>query len=208
MREGLFSTLVAIRGPLAGVRFLDLYAGSGAVGLEALSRGAAHVLLVERDRRAVATIAANIKILELDGASTRASDVGRLVTEAPDRAYDIVFADPPYDLTPSRLNETLRGLRDNRWLAHDADVVVERATRDGPVTWPDGYEADRRRAYGEGTLWYARVPQAPRVAPADPAVRADAASVGPTSRGVASDQLDATDVADNGSADDAGGDQS
>lgn len=156
IREGLFSTLTALRGSLAGVRFLDLYAGSGAVGLEALSRGAVHALLVERDRRAAATIEANAKIVALPGAEVRTVAVERLLAVGPDQPYGIVFADPPYELTGSGLDDILRGLRDHDWLTPDALVVVERASRDGPVGWPDGYEPERSRGYGEGMLWYAR----------------------------------------------------
>lgn len=156
MREGLFSTLTAMHGPLTDARFLDLYAGSGAVGLEALSRGAIHVLLVESDRRAAATITANAAAVDLPGAQVRTVPVERLVTVGPDQPYDVVFADPPYDLGVSRLDDILLGLRDHGWLAAEALVVVERATRGGPVRWPDGYEPDRSRSYGEGTLWYAR----------------------------------------------------
>lgn len=154
-REGLFSTIVALRGPLVGVRFLDLFAGSGAVGLEALSRGAGHVLLVERDRLAAATINANAAAVGLPGAEVRMVAVERLVTSGPDQPYDVVFADPPYDLAASRLDDILLGLHDHGWLTPDALVVVERATRGGPVAWPRGYEPDRSRSYGDGTLWYA-----------------------------------------------------
>lgn len=155
MREGLFSTVAALRGPLVGARFLDLFAGSGAVGLEALSRGAAHVLLVERDRRAAATIAANISVLRIGGARVRTMAVERLVAEAPDAPYDVVFLDPPYDFVSDRLSDILLALRVNGWLEHGGLAVVERASRDGPPDWPGSYLADRSRAYGEGTLWYA-----------------------------------------------------
>ena len=138
-----------------GARFLDLYAGSGAVGLEALSRGAAHVLLVENERRAAATITANIKAVGLRGASVRVINVDRLLSEPSTEPYDVVFADPPYDLPAHRLDGILRMLRDNGWLAPDGVVAVERATRDTPLAWPEPYAPDRSRAYGEGTLWYA-----------------------------------------------------
>lgn len=155
MREGLFSTLTAMHGPLAGARFLDLFAGSGAVGLEALSRGASHVLLVEHDRRAAATITANATAVGLPGAQVRTVAVERLITTRPDQPYDVVFADPPYDLAANRLDDILLGLHEHCWLAPHAHVVVEWATRDGPVAWPKGYAPDRSRRYGEGTLWYA-----------------------------------------------------
>lgn len=161
MREGLFSSLAAAYGSLEDTRFLDLFAGSGAVGLEALSRGASHVLLVEQDRRAGATIAANITAVGLAGARVRVAGVGAVVATAADEPYDVVFADPPYDLSSQRLADLLRALRENGWLAADGMAVVERATRDRAFEWPAGYGADRTRAYGEGTLWYARAVEDP-----------------------------------------------
>lgn len=160
-REGLFSTLAAMHGPLRGARFLDLFAGSGAVGLEALSRGAAHALLVERDRRAAATIAANIAAVSIGGARARTMSVERLVAASADEPYDVVFLDPPYDFASARLGAILLGLRANGWLRPGALAVVERASRDGALDWPEGYGADRSRPYGEGTLWYARVGPGP-----------------------------------------------
>jgi 16S rRNA (guanine966-N2)-methyltransferase len=153
-REGLFGTVVALLGPLHGLRALDLFAGSGAVGLEALSRGAGHALLVEAHPRAVKVIRTNIRTLDLPGAEVAADKVERVLAGNPDEPYDLVFADPPYalpDVTPM-----LAALRDHGWLAPDALVAVERETRGAPVAWPDGYVEDRARRYGEGTLWYGR----------------------------------------------------
>jgi 16S rRNA (guanine966-N2)-methyltransferase len=155
-REALFSTLEAIRGPLVGARVLDLYAGSGAVGLEALSRGAAAALLVEADTRAVRVIEANIAALGLTGADVVADRVQRFVTRAPDgAAYDICFADPPYAEDTGRLVGVLCALADG-FLSDDAVVVIERATRDPEWLWPRGFSPVRSRRYGEATLWYGR----------------------------------------------------
>jgi 16S rRNA (guanine966-N2)-methyltransferase len=154
-REGLFSTLGSLLGAWAGRRMLDLYAGSGAVGLEALSRGAAHVLLVESDARAAATVAANIATLGLPGAEVRRGRVERMVADGlPGPAYDVVFADPPYDLGDGALAAVLTGLRSA--LADGAVVAVERATRGGEWVWPAGFEPLRSRRYGEATFWYGR----------------------------------------------------
>lgn len=160
VREALFSALQASIG-LDGARFLDLYAGSGAVGLEALSRGAGHVLLVESDARAARVIRENI-------ATLRAAPAARLVTgrvaqvlaaAPPDgQPYDIVFADPPYAVPDEQITTMLAALADGGWLAAGALVVIERATRDGPVTWVDPITAERSRRYGETTLWYGRRP--------------------------------------------------
>jgi 16S rRNA (guanine966-N2)-methyltransferase len=155
-REGLFATLASIAGPLTGKRFLDLYAGSGAVGLEALSRGAAHALLVESDPRAAATARANARLLAL-GADVRTALVERLAAgPPPGPAYDIAFLDPPYDLPADAVRAVLRGLVTHGWLTGGAVAVVERSSRAGDFQWPDGLCPERVRRYGEGTLWYGR----------------------------------------------------
>jgi 16S rRNA (guanine966-N2)-methyltransferase len=156
-REGLFSTLLALRGDLAGARILDLYAGSGAVGLEALSRGAAHVLLVEAAPRAADVARSNAATLGLPGAQVVTGRVERVLAASPPGApYDVVFLDPPYDIPSAELAAALRALTTGGWLASGALVVVERASRDGPPEWPEGLTALRGRRYGEGSLWYGR----------------------------------------------------
>ncbi len=150
-REALFSTLESLRGPLHGIRVLDLYAGTGAVGLEALSRGAAQVTLVESDRRALDVLRSNVEAVGLPGAVVRDEAVERVLAQVPHEAYDVVFADPPYaDPVDGILTAVLR------WLAPGAVLVVERASRDAPLSWPTGILAVKDRRYGEGTLWYGR----------------------------------------------------
>jgi 16S rRNA (guanine966-N2)-methyltransferase len=165
-------------GSLDGARVLDLYAGSGAVGLEALSRGAEHVLLVEHGARAARVIRENIEAIGLPGAVLTADRVERVLArgpaparaqdapagaqDAPDEAqddteggsYDVVFADPPYALADAAVSQVLSLLAGQGWLAPGALVIVERATRSGPVSWPDGFVPDRTRRYGEATFWY------------------------------------------------------
>jgi 16S rRNA (guanine966-N2)-methyltransferase len=154
-REAMFSTLEALRGTLAGARLLDLYAGSGAVGLEALSRGAAQVLLVEADGAAARVVRANVKTVGLPGAEVRADRAERVVAgPAPADPFDLVFLDPPYAVTDAEVRETLITLRAGGWITDDALVTVERSTRGGEFDWPGGFEALRSRRYGEGTLWY------------------------------------------------------
>jgi 16S rRNA (guanine966-N2)-methyltransferase len=162
-REGLFSTVASIVGPLTGTRVLDLYAGSGAVGLEALSRGAEHVLLVESGARASAVIRQNIEALGLPGATLIADRVERVLAHEPpgDERYDVAFADPPYAMADAEISRVLSLLADEGWLARDALVIVERATRSGPVRWPDGFVPDRARKYGEATFWYGLAPKSP-----------------------------------------------
>jgi len=159
-REGLFATVSSIVGPLAGARVLDLYAGSGAVGLEALSRGAEHVLLVEHGARAARVIRQNIEAIGLPGAAVIADRVERVLARGPgEHRYDVVFADPPYALADAEVARVLALLADHGWLAPGALVIVERATRSGSLGWPDGFVADRARRYGEATFWYGLVPK-------------------------------------------------
>jgi 16S rRNA (guanine966-N2)-methyltransferase len=155
-REGLFSTVQAIRGPLDGTRVLDLYAGSGAVGLEALSRGASDVLLVESDPGAVRVIRRNIEAVRLPGARLLADRVERVLARGPGAGppRDVVFADPPYAAPAEEVQRMLAALHGSGWLAPGALVVVERGTRSGPLAWPAGYTPERSRGYGEATLWY------------------------------------------------------
>ena len=177
-REGLFATVASLVGSLAGTSVLDLYAGSGAVGLEALSRGAEHVLLVEHGARAARVIRENIEAIGLPGAVLTADRVERVLArgpaparaqdapagaqDAPDEAqddteggrYDVVFADPPYALADAAVSQVLSLLAGQGWLAPGALVIVERATRSGPVSWPDGFVPDKARRYGEATFWY------------------------------------------------------
>lgn len=151
-REGLFSSL---GGELTGRSFLDLYAGSGAVGLEAASRGAAPVVLVEKSPVAARVVTANVQALGLPGVEVRRADAARLVASPSEASYDVVFLDPPY---AEPVAAVLAALVDNGWLAPGAVVVVERATRSGELSWPPGVRADRSRRYGDSTLWYGRRP--------------------------------------------------
>ncbi|MFI7418970.1 16S rRNA (guanine(966)-N(2))-methyltransferase RsmD [Nonomuraea sp. NPDC049684] len=154
-REGIFLTLDSLYG-LREARVLDLYAGSGAVGLESLSRGAAHALLVESDAKAVRTIRANIQSLGLDGAELVADKVERVLARPPEEPYDIVFADPPYALGDGEVTRVLELLRDNGWLMDEGLVAFERETRGKSLMWPEGYVEERVRRYGEASVWYGR----------------------------------------------------
>ena len=156
VREALFSSVTSALGELAGTWVLDLYAGSGALGLEALSRGAAHALLVESDARAVSTLRANAETLGLTGAEVRADRVERVVAGVPAQAYDLVLADPPYRLADATVDGVIATLVANGWLRPGALLVLERASRGPGPTWPAGVAAEISRRYGEATLWYGR----------------------------------------------------
>ena len=154
-REGLFASLLSELGTFDGRRVLDLYAGSGAIGLEALSRGAGQALLVESDARAAAVIKANVATVGLPGATVAVDRVERLLARPPvsARGYDVVLADPPYALDQAAVTRVLTLLQAG-WLADRALVVIERATRSGPLDWPPGYLPSKSRRYGEATFWY------------------------------------------------------
>jgi 16S rRNA (guanine966-N2)-methyltransferase len=151
VREALFSSVESALGTLQGLRVLDLYAGSGAVGLEAWSRGAAEVTLVEQDRRTAGIITANVRTLGCTGVQVVTSSVARHLEGRPDGPFDFVFLDPPYSLPTEKVVADLAAL-ERGWLTADALVVVERAARDRGLTWPAGFEPGRVRRYGETSL--------------------------------------------------------
>jgi len=161
-REGLFSALESEFGGMSGLSVLDLFAGSGALGLEALSRGAEKVLLVEADRRVTRLIAQNVATVGLPGARVVADRVERAVAgELPKEApFDLVLLDPPYAVPDAEVVTILTALADGGWLAPDAVAVLERSARDADFPWPAGYEATRTKTYGEARMnfavWYVR----------------------------------------------------
>ncbi|MEI8057196.1 MAG: 16S rRNA (guanine(966)-N(2))-methyltransferase RsmD [Actinomycetes bacterium] len=164
VREAMFSTWESRLTGLSGLRVADLFAGSGAVGLEALSRGAELAILVESDRRAAAVIATNIDAVGLPGAVLVVSDVVRLVGAPPPAQVggplDLVFLDPPYELADDVVESVLTGLVEHGWLVDGARVVVERSRRGSGFRWPDDFEPARDRQYGDTmirtALWYRR----------------------------------------------------
>jgi 16S rRNA (guanine966-N2)-methyltransferase len=128
---------------------LDVCAGSGALGLEALSRGAAHALLVESDRRAAGVLRGNVTALGLPGAEIAVVDAGALLRGPARRTYDIVLVDPPYDVPAEAVAGWLADAATNGWLADDVVVVVERTARDGAFPWPAPLHGVRERRYGD-----------------------------------------------------------
>ena len=164
VREALFSAIESRLGALGGLRVVDLYAGSGAVGLEALSRGAAHVLLVERNRKALEVVRANVAAVGLPHVEVLAADVGSVTSLAPPPAavapYDVAFLDPPYSEPDEVVERVLVGLAGHGWLEAGSLVLVERARRGSGFAWPAGYDALRDRDYGDTrvrtALWYGR----------------------------------------------------
>jgi 16S rRNA (guanine966-N2)-methyltransferase len=154
-REALFSSVDALL-DLDGARVLDLFAGTGAVGLEALSRGAVEAVLVESDRTAADLLRRNAATVALPGARIVRRPVAAFLATEPGPPFDLVFADPPYALDDTVVAELLATLVDGGWLADQAVVVVERSARGAGPAWPDGVTPLRDRRYGGGVLWYGR----------------------------------------------------
>jgi 16S rRNA (guanine966-N2)-methyltransferase len=154
VREALFSALAADPG-LDGSAVLDLCAGSGALGLEALSRGAAHVLFVESDRRAAGVLRSNVAALGLPGAVVRAATAAVVLGAPADRAYDVVLVDPPYATPDAEVAGWLAVAQSHGWLGADSGVVVERGRGDA-FPWPAPLAAVRERRYGDTVLHTAR----------------------------------------------------
>ncbi len=159
VREALFSAVESWCGSLQGLRFLDLYAGSGAVGLEAWSRGAGVVTLVEQNRRTAALISANAKLIGFSKAHVVGASVAATLLRPPSAPYDVVFLDPPYPTPADEVDDNLKHLG-AEWLVPGAMVVVERSSRTRPPVFPDGFTDGRERKYGETTLWYGHAARA------------------------------------------------
>jgi 16S rRNA (guanine966-N2)-methyltransferase len=173
VREALFSAIAAWAGraaepvedSLAGLAFCDLYAGSGAVGLEAASRGATRVLLVERDPRIAQLGRRNAETLGL-AVDIVVSPVEQVLRKTPHHPFDIVFADPPYELDTPTVNSQIQQLVDNDWVDHGSLIAVERSRRTLQLIWPDSAVKRWSRAYGETILSFGSLePGSSRPAP-------------------------------------------
>ncbi len=149
VREAVFN-MVEARADLAGSHVLDLYAGSGALGLEALSRGARGAVLVDSARRAVNAIAANIRTCDVaDQASVVSRPVATYLAGTPSSTFDVVFLDPPYDIDNAAVTSALASLTDGAWLAPESIVIVERGIRSPDTVWPDGLAVQVEKRYGD-----------------------------------------------------------
>ncbi len=151
VRESLFNILQARR-ELSGLAVLDLYAGSGALGLEALSRGAASAVFVESDQRAASVIARNIEAVGLPGATLRRDTVESVAAGGAPSPVDLVLADPPYDVGAEELGAVLAALGDRGWVRSGTVAVIERPAGGAPLTWPPGWSSWPPRVYGDTRL--------------------------------------------------------
>lgn len=157
-REALFSTLTSEFGDFEGLHVLDLYAGTGAIALEALSRGAAVVHCVENNDHAVAAINKNldaIKSSQFEGTfHLYAMSVHRFLQDSAPIKYHFIYIDPPYDVSDIDVTEALIQLRDGGYLHESALIAVERNSRVKELLWPEGYEALREKNYGQAVIFY------------------------------------------------------
>jgi 16S rRNA (guanine966-N2)-methyltransferase len=151
VRESLFNVLAA-RLEFGGLAVLDLYAGSGALGLEALSRGALTAMFVESDHRAAVTLAANVKSLGFPGATVRRAPVATVLAAPAPAPVDLVFADPPYEIGNADVEAVLGLLTENGWATTGTIAVIERAAAGPGLTWPAGWTPLPQRRYGDTRL--------------------------------------------------------
>jgi 16S rRNA (guanine966-N2)-methyltransferase len=167
VREALFGRL-SHQDVLGGARVLDLFAGSGALGLEAVSRGARSATFVESHRPTLEVLRRNVSGLIGPSAEVACSVVGEPVARAllrgADEPYDVVLADPPYAMPEEELADVLALLPLHHWLAVEAVVVVERSSRSPEPRWPAGMGPVDERRYGETRVWWARTTSDPTVA--------------------------------------------
>jgi 16S rRNA (guanine(966)-N(2))-methyltransferase RsmD len=149
--------VLAARRRLEGVAVLDLYAGSGALGLEALSRGAARATFVECSPRAAAVIDRNIESLEFTGATVLVRPVAAVLAGGVGDPVDLVLADPPYDMPVHDVNAMLAALQAGGWTTDNTVVAVERRASSPALTWPHGWNIWPQRRYGDTRLEIAEV---------------------------------------------------
>jgi 16S rRNA (guanine966-N2)-methyltransferase len=157
-REALFSTLTSEFGDFEGLKVLDLYAGTGAIALEALSRGASIVHAVEKDEAAAKAISSNydsIKSAQFSGTfHLYTMGVHRFLGDKAQYQYHFIYIDPPYDVDDIDVVETLVQLKENGFLHPDALIAIERNSRTKEISWPFGYEEIRVKNYGQATIFY------------------------------------------------------
>jgi 16S rRNA (guanine966-N2)-methyltransferase len=153
VREALFSSLEAML-DLDGAKVLDLYAGSGALGFEALSRGAGHATFVESDKRAADVLKGNAEELGFANVVI-ANRTAEAYVAAEGETFDVLFADPPYAVGDDELAKVLRGIVPR--LAADAVLIVERASRSGEPEWPEEVESLRAKRYGDTAVYWGQV---------------------------------------------------
>ena len=156
VREAIFSTLLHELGSFSDLQVLDLYAGSGALGIEAISRGASNAYFVDNERTAISIINSNLGGLGHVHTQVVKSNVATYLGQhSADTTFDLVFMDPPYSVVDAVVEDQIMALSTHGWLNEDAMVVVERDAK-SVIEWPEGFEVQEPRIYGDTSVWYGR----------------------------------------------------
>lgn len=153
-REGLFSSLESAFGSLTDLYFLDLFAGSGAVGVEALSRGAEIVHAVEDEVSELTT--SNFALVGKGVGKYKVfkNRAKRFLESDAALKYDIIFMDPPYEISNEEITELLQIIKERNLIQPRGIITIERRTKTAPFTWPEGMECEKVRSYGQGSMFY------------------------------------------------------
>ena len=167
-REGIFSALESEIGTCEGISFLDLYGGTGAVGLEALSRGAAQVIVIEKDVKAANVCRTNYELIAsvVSGKfSVLRMSVDSYLDSNPNSTpsstleekshFDVIYLDPPYEVPNSTIEKVLMKIFEKKILKPEGIAIVERSSRTTAFAWPEGFTPIKERKYGEGTVYFA-----------------------------------------------------
>jgi 16S rRNA (guanine966-N2)-methyltransferase len=153
-REGLFSSLQSAYGSLTDIHFLDLFAGSGAVGVEALSRGVEVVHAVEEEVSELATSNFELVSNSMGTYKVFKNRAKRFLESGAAGKYDIIFMDPPYDVSNEEITELLTIIKNRNLIQPRGIITIERASKSKPFEWPQGMECEKVRSYGQGSMFY------------------------------------------------------
>jgi 16S rRNA (guanine966-N2)-methyltransferase len=155
-REGLFSSLESEFGSMADIKFLDLFSGSGAVGVEALSRGAAVVISVEQHQITADLANKNFQLVNNATGSYQviSQDAEKYLSNLPNTEFDIIFLDPPYELSNTEIEKLLTAITEHKFLKINGVIAVERESRSKEFNWPAPLIGSKVRAYGQGSIYY------------------------------------------------------
>jgi 16S rRNA (guanine966-N2)-methyltransferase len=157
-REGLFSSLISTFGTLDGLHFLDLFAGSGAVGVEALSRGAGLVESIESNSESAQVCEKNFGLLlnqpNLGKFKVHETSTFEYINHLANKQFEIIFLDPPYEVANIEIEKILRKILSGNLLGKFGVIAIERDAKAAAFTWPDGLQEVKVRSYGQGAIHY------------------------------------------------------
>lgn len=155
-REGLFSSLESEFGSISDLNFLDLYSGSGAVGVEALSRGAASVYSIEDHAPTAGIASKNFGLVKSESGkfTVITTSAERFVATPHQISFDIIFMDPPYEIENSVIEKLLIDINSNNLLKRNGIIAIERKTKKSQFAWPQPFIEEKVRSYGQGSIFY------------------------------------------------------